>query len=122
MNMMIQKNAGDALLVMVRICEAPAEPIEQRCEALRMDRAREFRARAELDTRGLIKQVKQTIGGKGQILPAYRQGSCLGPEAENSHQEVQIRYRPRVSSVPVGKTYRPDWPKVASSEEQFDSP
>ena len=55
---------GDVLLVMVRICQEPAEPIEQRCRALQMDRAREFRARAELDGRGLINQVKQTIGGK----------------------------------------------------------
>jgi len=56
--------AGDALLVMVRICEAPAESIEQRCEVLRIDRAREFRGRAELDDRGLISKVEQTIGGK----------------------------------------------------------
>ena len=66
--------AGDALLVMVRICEAPAEPIEQRCEVLRMDRAREFRARAELDTRGLIKQVKQTIGGKVKFFQLTDKG------------------------------------------------
>lgn len=31
------------LLVMVRICEAPAEVIERRCEVLRMDRAENFR-------------------------------------------------------------------------------
>ncbi|MFB0553068.1 MAG: hypothetical protein ACETWQ_07110 [Phycisphaerae bacterium] len=56
--------AGDVLLVMVRICEAPAESIEQRCTTLRIDRAREFRARAELDARGLISKLEQTIGGK----------------------------------------------------------
>lgn len=55
---------GDVLLAMVRICQEPAEPIEQRCRAFQMDCAREFRARAELDGRGLIGQVEQTIGGK----------------------------------------------------------
>lgn len=60
--------AGDPLRVMVRICEAPAELIEQRCEILRMDRAREFRARAELDARGLIRQVEQTLGGKTKFF------------------------------------------------------
>jgi len=56
--------AGDALLVMMRICREPADTIEQRCEALQMDRAREFRARAELDARGLISEIEQTISGK----------------------------------------------------------
>jgi len=55
---------GETLLVMMRICEHPAESIEQRCEALRMDRSAEFRARHELDTRGLVEKVGQTIGGK----------------------------------------------------------
>ncbi len=55
---------GDALIVMMRICEAPAESISERCETLRIERAREFRARAELDGRGLIRTVEQTIGGK----------------------------------------------------------
>jgi len=56
--------AGDALQVMIRICEAPAEPIDQRCQVLKMERAREFRARAELDDRGLIRQLEQTIAGR----------------------------------------------------------
>lgn len=55
---------GDTLLVMKRICEAPAESIEQRCRLLRMDRATEFRARADLDARGLIEKVEQTVGGR----------------------------------------------------------
>ena len=46
------------------ICEEPAESIEQRCRELDMDRARDFRARGELDGRGLIKQTEQTIAGK----------------------------------------------------------
>jgi hypothetical protein len=61
--------AGDALRVMVRICEEPAEPIEQRCETLRMDRSREFRARGELDGRGLIAKLKQTIAKKMFFQP-----------------------------------------------------
>jgi len=66
--------AGDALLVMVRICEHPIEPIEQRCQTLRMDRSREFRARAELDERGLVEQVDQTIGGKVKFFRPTEKG------------------------------------------------
>jgi len=54
--------AGDALLVMLRICQEPAESIEQRCQHLRMVRAREFRARAELDDRGLVAKIEQNLG------------------------------------------------------------
>jgi RecA/RadA recombinase len=55
---------GDVYDVMCRICKAPAETIEQRCEFLRIERSREFRARAELDSRGFITKAKQTIAGK----------------------------------------------------------
>jgi len=55
---------GDALLVIKRICEQPAESIEQRCRALQMDRASEFRARAKLDARGLIEKTEQSAEGK----------------------------------------------------------
>ena len=65
---------GDTLLVMVRICEEPAELIEQRCSVLRMDRAKEFRARAELDARGLIAQVEQTIAGKTKFFQPTDKG------------------------------------------------
>jgi len=65
---------GDALLVMVRICKHPAEPIEQRCQILRMDRAREFRARAELDNRGLIQQARQTVAGKVRFFQPTSKG------------------------------------------------
>jgi hypothetical protein len=111
--------AGDALLVMVRICEAPAEPIEQRCEVLQMDRAREFRARAELDTLGLIKQVKQTIGGKIKFFQLTDKGIVW---AEKRNIRIKIRHRPRVPSLPSRKTYWPYWPKVAPSKEQFSRP
>jgi hypothetical protein len=66
--------AGDAFKVMMRICESPAETIEQRCEKLEMDRAREFRARAELDERGFIGQVKQTLGGKVKFFGPLEKG------------------------------------------------
>ncbi len=68
--------AGDALLVMVRICQEPAEPIEQRCEVLRMERAREFRARAELDAKGLIVQAEQTVGGKIKLFQTSEKGEA----------------------------------------------
>jgi hypothetical protein len=66
--------AGDAFKVMLRICESPAETIDQRCEKLEMDRAREFRARAELDERGFIGQVRQTLGGKVKFFDPLEKG------------------------------------------------
>jgi hypothetical protein len=68
--------AGDALLVMRRICETPAESIEQRCRVLRMDRAAEFRARAELDARGLISKVEQTISGRIRFFQPTDKGTA----------------------------------------------
>ena len=66
--------AGDAFLVMVRICQEPAETIEQRCETLRLDRAREFRARAELDAKGLISQAEHAIAGKIRFFQPTEKG------------------------------------------------
>ncbi len=66
---------GDALLVMMRICKEPSDTIDQRCEILRIDRAREFRARAELDARGLISKVEQTIGGKIKFFQPTDKGT-----------------------------------------------
>jgi hypothetical protein len=66
--------AGDVLLVMVRICQEPAESIEQRCEILRMDRSREGRARDELCDRGLISQEEQSIGGKTLFFQPTEKG------------------------------------------------
>jgi hypothetical protein len=68
--------AGDPLLVMVRICEAPAEPIEQRCRTLRMDRARELRARAHLVDRGLVEQVSPTVAGKFKFFRPTDKGEA----------------------------------------------
>jgi len=51
---------GDMLRVLVRICEAPYELIEERLAILNMDRAQEFRARQDLTKLGLIE--------KGEVL------------------------------------------------------
>jgi hypothetical protein len=66
--------AGDVLLVMIRICQEPAESIERRCGTLQMDRAREFRARAELDAKGLISQTEHTIAGKIKFFQPTEKG------------------------------------------------
>jgi hypothetical protein len=62
-------------LVMSRICQEPAEPIEQRCKTLQMERAREFRARAELDARGFISQAECSIGGKIKFFQPTGKGN-----------------------------------------------
>jgi len=67
--------AGDALLVIKRICEAPAETIDNRCTALQLDRAREFRARAELDQRGFIEKVEQSLAGKVKFFRPTKKGA-----------------------------------------------
>ena len=65
---------GDPLQIMMRICEHPAESIEQRCKALEMDRAREFRGRGELLTRGYLVQFKKTISGKVKFFQPTAKG------------------------------------------------
>lgn len=67
--------SGDAMQVMRRICEQTAESIDERCQTLRFDRAREFRARAELDEPGFIEQLAQTIGGKVKFFQSTRKGA-----------------------------------------------
>ena len=42
---------------------------------LRMERSREFRARGELDGRGLIRQIEQTIGGKVKFFHPTDKGT-----------------------------------------------
>ena len=68
--------SGDARLVLVRLCEHPAESIEQRCAALRIDRGCEFRARSELDSRGYIAKVEQAVGGKIKFFRPTDKGSA----------------------------------------------
>ncbi len=77
---------GDSLLVMTRICEHPTESIEQRCQILQMDRAREFRARSELHTRGLIDQVQQMVAGKIRFFQPTKKGLAW---AEQNHIRVK---------------------------------
>jgi len=76
--------AGDALLVMSRICQEPAESIEKRCETLRMDRAREFRARAELDAKGFISQTEPSIAGKIRFFQPTGKG-IIWAQKRNIH-------------------------------------
>jgi len=68
--------AGDAFSVMARICQQPAESIDQRCRELRIDRAREFRARAELDDRGLIAKLERTLAGKIRFFQPTDKGTA----------------------------------------------
>jgi len=56
--------SGDALLVFTRIAERPAELITDRRDALRMDCAREVRARKRLEAKGFIAQTEETLGNK----------------------------------------------------------
>ncbi len=65
---------GDARSVMLDICSEPGRTIEQRCTALNLDRAREFRAREALDARGLIEQADQSLGGKVKLFQPSSKG------------------------------------------------
>jgi hypothetical protein len=65
---------GDEVKVMVRICEYPAELIEERCDALKMDRAREFRARKSLVAKGFLTETEETLGNKMKFFEATGKG------------------------------------------------
>jgi DNA-binding PadR family transcriptional regulator len=65
--------SGDALLVLARIAEAP-ETIEERMDALRIDRTREVRARRVLEAKGLIAAVEQTLGSKVKFYELTAKG------------------------------------------------
>ena len=65
---------GDTRSVMVDICSEPGRTIEERCAVLKMDRAREFRARAALDARGTIEEVDQSLGGRVKLFHASPKG------------------------------------------------
>ena len=64
---------GDALKVFLRITET-AETIEDRFEALRMDRARETRARRVLEAKGYIIPEEITVGNKKIIYKVTTKG------------------------------------------------
>jgi len=53
---------GDALKVMISICEHSELLIDERCDALQMDRSREGRARQSLLDLGLIAKSSQAMG------------------------------------------------------------
>ncbi len=65
---------GDARAVMLDICGEPSRTIDERCTVLKMDRAREFRARAALDARGLIEQAAQSPGGRVKLYQPTDKG------------------------------------------------
>jgi len=65
---------GDALKVFIRIAER-AETIEERCEATRMERAREVRARRVLEAKGYIAEEEITLGNKKKIHKITSKGA-----------------------------------------------
>jgi len=65
---------GDALKVFIRIAEV-AETITDRCEAIRMDRAREVRARRVLEAKGYIAEEETTLGNKKKICKVTPKGA-----------------------------------------------
>jgi len=84
--------SSDALLVFTRICEHAAETIDERCEALRMDRSRENRARGELDDRGLIIKEEQAMG---QVV-----FFCLSEKGIAEANRLHLRiHKPKSGSV-----------------------
>jgi hypothetical protein len=65
---------GDARSVMVDICSEPGRTIEERCGVMRMDRAREFRAREALVARGIIEHAGLSIGGRVKLFQPSAKG------------------------------------------------
>jgi len=65
---------GDALKTFIRIAEK-AETIEERCEAIRMDRARELRARRVLEAKGYIAEEEVTLANKKKIYKVTPKGA-----------------------------------------------
>lgn len=70
-----QAIAGDVLKVFIRIGEK-VEIIDQRCEALRMDRSRETRARKVLIAKGYIAEDQMTFGNKYKIYGITPKGQA----------------------------------------------
>jgi hypothetical protein len=65
---------GDMHKVLARICEHPAETIEERCEALgSMERAKEFRARQQLERLGMI-EPGDKVGSKLRLYVPTAKG------------------------------------------------
>lgn len=67
---------GDSLKVFIRIAEV-AETIEDRCQALQMDRAREVRARRILEAKGYTAEDEITLGNKMKIYRVTPKGAVL---------------------------------------------
>ncbi len=92
---------GDMHKTLCRICEHPAETIEDRCEALGMERAGEFRARQQLERLGMI-EPGDRAGAKLQLFVPTAKGrewaASLGlkvPEFKSgvAHEFMSVRIR-----------------------------
>jgi len=81
--------SSDALLVFTRIAERPAELITDRRDALRMDSAREVRARKPLEDKGFIAQTEETLGNKLR----FYQLSPKGADWAKSHKLKVAHYK-----------------------------
>jgi hypothetical protein len=64
---------GDLHKVMARLCERPYELIEERAEALEMDRAREYRARQDLEKLGMIERAGK-VGSRWDLYVPTSKG------------------------------------------------
>jgi len=69
----VEAITGDCLKVLTRIAEV-AETINQRYEALGMDRAQEVRARRRLEAKGYIEAEQITVGNKKIIYKVSNKG------------------------------------------------
>jgi hypothetical protein len=93
---------GDMHKTLSRVCEHPAETIEDRCEALGMERAKEFRARQQLERLGMIELGDRKAGSKLRLYVPTAKGrewaASLGlkvPEFKSgvAHEFMTVRIR-----------------------------
>jgi len=64
---------GDMHKVLTRMCELPCEVIDERCEAIGIERAREYRARKNLIKLGMIEHGDK-VGSKWQLYVPTEKG------------------------------------------------
>jgi len=74
-----EPTAGDTLKVFIRVAEA-VETIKERCEALRMDRGCEGRARRALEAKGYIAEEDTTLGSRKKIYKVTPKGQAWAEE------------------------------------------
>ena len=99
--------SSDALLVFTRVCEHAAETIDERCEALQMDRSREGRGRTELDDRGLIGKEEQSVGRfeffnlteKGIAWASEHRLRVHRPKSGSNHEHILSQVERQMGAV-----------------------